>query len=52
MPYRAFNTFWEAFEFCREMGYPVMVVVRGQLYKLFPSGKALRMPSRTPPAGA
>lgn len=37
---RSFQTFQDAFDYCREKGCPVYVFVEGKRYKLYPSGKA------------
>ncbi len=39
---KSFDNFSAAFDYCREVGYPVVVVVKGEKYKLFPSGKAVK----------
>lgn len=39
---KKFDTWSEAFDYCREVGYPVVVLVKGEKWKLFPSGKAVR----------
>ena len=44
MAHRGFETFSEAFDYCREADHPVQVVITGEgqmyggLYKLYPSG--------------
>lgn len=38
-PYK-FDDFPEAFAACRERGRPIIAVVRGETWKLFPSGRA------------
>jgi hypothetical protein len=35
-----FDNFSDAFDYCRECDRPVVVNVDGELWKLFPSGKA------------
>jgi hypothetical protein len=37
---RQFDTMQEAFDWVRECDAPKMAVVDGQLYKLYPSGRA------------
>ena len=43
--YYGFETFSEAFDYCREGDTPVQVVITGELvwklYKLYPSGRAV-----------
>lgn len=45
MAYKGFETFQEAFDYCREANHPVDVVVTGEivwkLYKLYPSGRVV-----------
>lgn len=38
---RKFDDMPDAFDYCREKGSPVMVVVDGAKWKLFPSGHAV-----------
>lgn len=40
---KEFTTFSEAFDYCRECDKPVTVKVNGTRYKLFPSGKSLKV---------
>ena len=35
-----FENFPDAFSFCRECGRPVRVSVNGEIWKLYPSGRA------------
>ena len=37
---KEFDDFPEAFDYCRECGKPVIVIVTGEKWKLFPSGYA------------
>ena len=37
---RTFDEFTEAFDYCRAAGRPVTVQVRGETWKLYPSGRA------------
>jgi len=37
---KAFDTFPEAFDYCREKGTPVIVLIAGDKWKIFPSGLA------------
>ena len=37
---KEFETFNEAFDFCREKNSPVMVKIKNETWKLYPSGKA------------
>ena len=37
---KSFDTFSEAFDYCREGDSPVTVIVEGKRHKLFPSGHA------------
>lgn len=37
-----FDNFSDAFDYCREAGHPVVIMVKGEKYKLFPSGKAVK----------
>lgn len=37
---RRFDTFQEAFDYCRESNRPVMVFIVGEKWRLFPSGRA------------
>ena len=36
---KEFETFSSAFDYCREANQPVVVVVEGETWKLYPSGK-------------
>ena len=38
MDYPTFDTFSDAFAYCREAGRPVRVWIHNRLYKLYPSG--------------
>lgn len=40
---KEFNSFSGAFDYCREKDQPVVVNVNGTKYKLFPSGKSLKV---------
>lgn len=42
MPLKEFDTFWEAFDYCRDVNKPVIVRVMGEAWKLYPSGSAKR----------
>jgi hypothetical protein len=42
---KSFNDFSEAFDYCREKDQPVVVLVEGQRWKLYPSGRATKMPN-------
>lgn len=35
-----FDTFQDAFDYCREAGRPVVVWINGKRWKLYPSGAA------------
>ena len=39
-PERAFNTYPDAFDYCRERNRPVLVIVGEKVAKLMPSGAA------------
>ena len=36
-----FAAFDEAFDYCRETGHPVVVLVGNEVWKLYPSGRAV-----------
>ena len=38
-----FDTHSEAFDYCREVGYPVIVTIKDKKWKLYPSGKAVEI---------
>lgn len=42
---KQFDGFPEAFDYCRECGRPVVVVIKGETWKLYPSGRAERQTS-------
>jgi hypothetical protein len=35
-----FETMSDAFDYCREAGKPIRAIVKGDIWKLYPSGKA------------
>ena len=37
---KEFDDFSDAFDYCREANHPVTVIICGEKYKLFPSGRA------------
>ena len=43
MAHRGFETFSDAFDYCREKNYPIQAVITGELvwmlYKFYPSGR-------------
>ncbi len=41
---KTFDDFSDAFDYCREAGRPVVVLVEGKRWKLYPSGRAVKMP--------
>ncbi len=43
-----FSDMSEAFAFCRRCDRPVIVLVDGKKYRLFPSGRAEELESRPP----
>ncbi len=42
-PIKTFDDFSEAFDYCREANAPVTVIVNGEKWQLFPSGRAERI---------
>lgn len=40
---KTFDDMSDAFDYCREVNKPVMVLVDGEKWKLFPSGHAKRL---------
>lgn len=40
---KSFDDFSDAFDYCRERDCPVVVLVAGEKWKLYPSGHAERM---------
>lgn len=36
---KKFDNFEEAFSYCREKNYPVLIIIDGKKYKLYPSGR-------------
>jgi len=51
---KTFDTFWEAFEYCRYKGHPVTVLIddgtdESGKWKLYPSGGAKRLTSKGEP---
>ena len=47
---KKFESFNEAFDFCREKNCPVIVRIQNERWKLYPSGKAKKQKS-LPPSG-
>lgn len=41
-----FDDLPEAFDYCREAGHPVTVMVSGERWKLFPSGSAVQLTNK------
>lgn len=48
---KEFDTFQEAFDYCREAGRPITVLVDGEKWKLYPSGRAERRHADVPAQG-
>ena len=42
---KTFDDFPEAFDYCREKDQPVVVIVAGERWKLYPSGHATQLSS-------
>ena len=38
-----FEDWDDAFSYCREKNYPVIVKVKGEFYKIFPSGRCEKL---------
>ena len=51
MARKEFDDWGGAFDYCRETGHPVVVTVKGEGWKIYPSGKAVEVMTQSTSSG-